>query len=154
ALLAQERQMRLQIVIAGGLPLALSGKRADRFLAGVQEISHEALVLHLLVTRGCLDLLVVGLREPRILERQVGVTQERLPRARRPVSGADLVDLEQDRNKAEQRHGRLRHLRQRPVSLPPEARLRHRHSYSAATMFTGSRMPASSISALCEYWAM
>src|SRR5881394_1029404 len=153
-LLAQERQMRPQVVIAGSQPLALSGERADRFLAGVEEVRDKALVLDLLVAAGGLDLLIVRLREFRILERQIGVAQKRLPRAGGPVVGADLVDLEQNRNKAEQRHGRLRHLRQRPVSLPPEARLRHRHPYSAATMFTGSRTPISSISALCEYWSM
>src|SRR6185437_15122065 len=121
---------------------------------GVEEVGDETLVLNLLVAAGGLDLLVVRLSEFRILERQVGVPQKRLPRAGGAVVGADFVDLEQDRNKAEQRHGRLRHLRQRPVPLPPEARLRHRHPYSAATMFTGSRTPISSISALCEYSAI
>src|SRR5882757_7936341 len=151
-LLAQERQMRLQIVIAGSLPFALVGEGAQRLLAGIQEIRDEALILHALVTACDLDAVVVGLREFRILEREISIAQERSPRAGGTVVGTDFVDLEQDRNKAEQRHGRLRHLRQRPVFLPPEgARLRHRY-HSAATMLTGSRMPASSISALCEYW--
>src|SRR6476469_3513821 len=153
-LLTQERQMRLQVVVAGGQPLALSGERAECFLAGVEEVGDKTLVLDLLVAAGSLDLLVVRLCEFRILERQIGVAQKRLPRAGGAIVGADLVDLDQDRNKAEQRHGRLRHLRQRPVSLPPEARLRHGHPYSAATMLTGSRTPMSSISALCEYWSM
>src|SRR4029453_8025197 len=80
-LLAQERQMRLKVVVAGSQPLALSGRRADPFPAGVEEVGDEALVLNLLVAAGGLDLLVVRLSEFRILERQVGVAQKRLPRA-------------------------------------------------------------------------
>src|ERR1700709_1274377 len=152
-LLAQERQMRFQIVIAGGLPFALVGEGIDRLLAGVEKIRDEALILRALVEGAGLDGLVVGIRKLRVLERQVGIAQERRARAGGAVVGANLVDLEQDRNKAEQRHGRLRHLRQRPVFLPPKARLRHHH-YSAATMLTGSRTPMSSISALCEYWSI
>src|SRR5688572_23173020 len=102
-LLAQERQMRLQVVVAGSQPLALSGERADRFLAGVEEVRDEALILDLLVAAAGLDRVVVGLREFRVLERQIRIAQKRLPRAGCPVVGADLVDLEQDRNKAEQR---------------------------------------------------
>src|SRR5205814_5419009 len=98
-----------------------------------------------------LDGLVVGLREFRVLERQIRVAEERLPRACGAVVVPDFVDLEQDRDKAKQRHGRLRHLRERPVFLPEGGRLRHLSPYSAATMLTGSRTPASSISALCEY---
>src|SRR5882757_788271 len=152
-LLAQERQMRLQVVVAGGLPFALVGEGGDRLLAGVEEVRDEALILRAFVTVGRLDGIVVGIGEFRILERQIGVAQKRRPRAGGAVVVPDLVDLEQDRNKAEQRHGRLRHLRQRPVSLPPEARLRHYH-HSAATILTGSSMPASSMSALCEYWSI
>src|SRR3954454_16058150 len=48
-LLAQERQMRLQVVIAGRLPFALSGECADRFLAGVEKVGDKTLVLNLLV---------------------------------------------------------------------------------------------------------
>src|SRR5258707_14782116 len=94
-----------------------------------------------------LDRIVIWRRKLRILERQIGIAQKRLPRTDRAIVEADFVDLEQDRRKAEQRHGRLRHLRQRPVFLPPEnARLRHRY-HSAATMLTGSSTPISSISA-------
>src|SRR5437763_8200257 len=104
-LLAQERQMRPQVVIAGSQPLALSGERADRFLAGVEEIRDKALVLDLLVAAGGLDLFVVRLREFRILERQIGVAQKRLPRAGGAVVGADLVDLDKDCKTAEPGHG-------------------------------------------------
>ena len=153
-LLAQERQMRLQVVVAGRDPLAPVGEGGGRLLAGIEEIRNEALILNLLVAAAGLDRIVVGSGEFWIPERQIGVTEKRLPRADRAVVGADFVDLKQDRNKAEQRHGRLRHLRQRPVSLPPEsARLRHRH-HSAATICAGSRMPASSMSALREYSSM
>ena len=55
----------------------------------------------------------------RILEGEIGIAKKRLSRAGSARVRAKFVDLEQDRNKAEQRHGRLRHLRQRPVSLPP-----------------------------------
>src|ERR1700738_1558871 len=151
---AQDRQMRLQVIVAGSLPLALAGKGGDRFLAGVEQIRDETLVLNLLLAVAGLDPIVIRLREFGILEREVSIAQKRLPRAGRAIVGTDFVDLEQDRNKAEQRHGRLRHLRQRPEFLPPEsARLRHQH-HSAATICAGSRMPASSISALCEYSSM
>src|SRR6185312_16284539 len=86
-LLAQERQMRLQIVVAGGLPFALVGEGRDRLLAGIEEIRHEAFVLHPLVAVAGLDRLVVGLRESRVLERQIGIAQKRLPRARGAVVG-------------------------------------------------------------------
>src|SRR5689334_24467435 len=101
-LLAQERQMRLQIVIAGGLPFALVGEGGDGFLAGIEEIRHEAFVLHPLLAAAGLDRFVVSLRELWILEREVGVAEIRLPCAGVAVVGADFVDLEQDRNKAEQ----------------------------------------------------
>src|SRR5882762_626784 len=48
-LLAEERQMRLQIVIARGLPFALVGEGSNRLLAGVEKIRDEALILHALV---------------------------------------------------------------------------------------------------------
>src|SRR4029078_8457007 len=57
-LLAQERQMRLQVVIAGRLPFALVGEGRDRLLAGVEEIRDEALVLHPLLAAGALVCLV------------------------------------------------------------------------------------------------
>src|SRR4029077_18267520 len=139
---------------ARGLPFALVGERRNGFLAGIEEVGDKAFVLHLLVAAAGLDRIVVGLGEFRILERQIGVAEKHLPGAGRAIAGADFIDLEQDRDKAEQRHGRLRHLRQRPVFLPPEdARLRHR-SHSAATICAGSRMPASSTSALREYSSM
>ena len=53
--------MRLQIVVAGSLPLALPGKRVDRFLAGIQQIGDKTLVLNLLVATGRLDPFVIGL---------------------------------------------------------------------------------------------
>src|ERR1700733_3729810 len=153
-LLAQERQMRLQIVIARRQPFLPAGECTDRFLAGIQEIGDKTLVLNLCVAATGLDRLVIGGREFRILERQIGVTKKYLSGADRPIAGADFVDLKQDRNTAKQRSPRLRHLRQRAVSLPPgNARLRHL-SHSAATMCAGSRMPASSISALREYSSM
>src|SRR4051794_19163117 len=130
-LLAEERQMRLQIVIAGGLPFALVGEGSDSLLAGIEEVRDEALILRALLERTGLDGVVVGIGKLRILEREIGVAQKRRPRAGVARVGADLVDLEQDRNKAEQRYARLRHLRQRSVSLPPEARLRHRSHLSA-----------------------
>src|SRR3984885_7130446 len=58
-LLAQKRQMRLQIVIAGGQPLAPVGKGGGRFLAGIEEIGDEALVLNLLVAGASPDRIVV-----------------------------------------------------------------------------------------------
>src|SRR5260221_11295792 len=73
--------MQLQIVIAGGLPFALVGEGGNRLLAGIEEVRNEALILHALVAAGGLDLVVVGLRIFRILERQIGIAQERLPRA-------------------------------------------------------------------------
>src|SRR5882724_13204476 len=150
-LLAQKRQMRLQVVIAGRQPLAPVGECGVDLLAGIKEVGNKTLVLDPRVAVTRLDRVVVGSREFRILERQIDIAQKRQPRAGGAIAGADFVDLEQDRNKAEQRHGRLRHLRQRSVPLPPEAWLQHRHPYSAATMLTGSRTPTSSISALCEY---
>src|SRR6266851_4930437 len=146
ALLAKKRQMRLQVIVAGGLPLALVSECGNRLLAGIEKVRNKTLILNPLVAVARLDLVVVRLREFRVFERQIGIAQKRLPRAGGTVVGTDLVDLEQDRNKAEQRHGRLRHLRQRPVFLPPDARLRHQH-HSAATMCAGSRIPASSTSA-------
>src|SRR4030088_854506 len=153
-LLAQERQMRLQIVVAGSQPLPLVGECRGRFLASIEEIGDKALILNLLVAATSLDRIVVRLREFRILERQIGVAEKSLPCAGGAIVRADFVDLEQDRHKAEQRHGRLRHLRQRPVFLPPEnARLRHRY-HSAAIICAGSRTPTSSTSALREYRSM
>src|ERR1700712_5149362 len=90
-LLAQERQMRLQIVIAGGLPFALVGEGVDGLLAGVQEVRDEALILRALVERACLDDVVVGVGKLRILERQIGVAEECRPRAGVARVGADLV---------------------------------------------------------------
>src|SRR6202167_1915702 len=133
-LLAQERQMRLQIIVAGSQPFGPAGERGDGFPAGGKKSRTEALVLNPLLAAARLDRVVVGLREFRIFERQIGVTEKRLPRAGRPIIGADFIDLKQDRHKAEQGYGRLRHLRQRPVFVPPQdARLRHGH-YSAATI--------------------
>src|SRR4051794_14981773 len=132
-LLAQERQMRLQVVVARGLPLALVSEGGNGLLAGIEEIRDKALVLNFFLAAAGLDRIVVGRRELWILERQVGIAQEHRLRAGRAVVRTNLVDLEQDRDKAEQRHGRLRHLRQRPVFLPPEACLRHRfHHLNAA----------------------
>src|SRR5882757_9464816 len=150
-LLAQERQMRLQVIVAGSHPLPLVGEGGRRLLTGIEEVGDKTLVLDLLVAAARLDRIVIRAREFRIPECQVSIGQKRLPRADGAVAGADFVDLEQDRNKAEQRHGRLRQLRQRPVFLPPEdARLRHQ-VHSAATICAGSRMPASSTSAFREY---
>src|SRR4051812_12902890 len=70
-LLAQERQMQLQIVVAGGLPFALVGEGGNRLLAGIEEVRDEAFILHALVAAGGLDLLVVRLRIFRILESQI-----------------------------------------------------------------------------------
>src|SRR5260370_42382247 len=58
-LLAQERQMRLQVVIAGGLPLAFVVKCRNRFLASIEEIGDEVLILNLRVTTARLDRIVV-----------------------------------------------------------------------------------------------
>src|SRR6202163_1926535 len=60
-LFAQERQMRLQVIVAGSLPLALAGKGGDRFLAGVEQIRDETLVLNLLLAVAGLDLIVIRL---------------------------------------------------------------------------------------------
>src|SRR5689334_13277979 len=68
-LLAQERQMRLQVVVAGSLPFTLVGESSDGLLAGVEEIRDEAFILHPLIAARCLDGLVVRLREFRVLER-------------------------------------------------------------------------------------
>src|SRR4051812_13848575 len=119
--------MRLQIVIAGGLPFALVGEGGNGLLAGVEKVRDEALILRALVEGARLDGVVVGQRKLRVLEGEIGIAQKRRARAGVARVGADLVDLEQDRNKAQQRYARLRHLRQRSVSLPPEARLRHHH---------------------------
>src|SRR5882724_13689352 len=153
-LLAEKRQMRLEVVIARRQPFAPVSERGGSFLTGIEEVGNKILVLDPRVVAAGLDRIVIGSREFWILESQIDVAQKRLPRADGAIAGADLVDLEQDRHEAEQRHARLRHLRQRPVSLPPEnARLRHR-PHSAATICAGSRMPASSISALREYSSM
>src|ERR1700726_1244148 len=58
-LLAQERQMRLQIVIAGSQPFAPVGERGGRFLAGIEEIGDKALILNLLVAAAGLDRIIV-----------------------------------------------------------------------------------------------
>src|SRR3954471_7058804 len=60
-LLAEERQMRLQIVVAGCLPFALVGEGGNGLLAGVKKIRDEALILDPLVTAHRLDGVVVGL---------------------------------------------------------------------------------------------
>src|SRR3954462_13195632 len=54
-LLAEERQMRLQIVIAGGQPFALVGEGGNRLLAGVEEVGDKTLILDLLVAARRLD---------------------------------------------------------------------------------------------------
>src|SRR5580698_2291655 len=138
--LAKKRQMRLQVVVAGGKPLAAVGKGGPRFLAGIEKIRDKALVLSAEIAATRLDRIVIGRGKFRIFERQIGVAQISLPRAGCATAGAKLVDLEQDRYKAEQRHASLRHLRQRPVFLPEWCGLRHQ-SYSAATICAGSRMP-------------
>src|ERR1700753_228345 len=149
--LAQERQVRLQVVGEGCRPLSPAGKGGGGFLAGIEEIGDEALILDPLVAIAGLDRVIVRRREFRICEREVRIAQKCLPRTCRPIVGTDFVDLKQNRNKAEQRNGRLRHLRQRPVFVPPQqARLRHQ-DHSAATICAGSRMPASSMSALRVY---
>src|SRR6202171_6544307 len=75
-LLAQERQVRLQVVIAGGLPFAFVGKCRHRLFAGVQEVRDEAFILNLRVAAGGLDDPVVRRRESGILERQIGIAQK------------------------------------------------------------------------------
>src|SRR5882757_10981381 len=62
-LLAQERQMRLQIIVAGSLPLALVSESGERFLAGIEEVRDKTLILNLLVAAAGLDRIVVGSRE-------------------------------------------------------------------------------------------
>src|SRR5712671_6773387 len=69
-LLAEEREVRLQVVIAGRLPLALVGKRPEGFLAGIEEIRHKTFVLRLLLAAALLDDVIIRRRELRILERQ------------------------------------------------------------------------------------
>src|SRR5882757_2348242 len=58
-LLAQERQMRLQIVVAGSHPFPPVGECGGRFLAAVEEIGDKILVLDLLVAVARLDLIVI-----------------------------------------------------------------------------------------------
>src|SRR5579863_3627293 len=53
--LAEKRQMRLQVVVAGGEPLALVSKGAERFLARIEKIRDEALILNKDVVAACLD---------------------------------------------------------------------------------------------------
>src|SRR6201746_1399235 len=48
-LLAQERQMRFQVVIARRLPLALVGEGSEGFFTGIKEIRHKTFVLRLLI---------------------------------------------------------------------------------------------------------
>src|SRR5665213_3628656 len=67
ALLAQERQMRFQVIIAGGLPFGLAGERGHGFLAGIQEIRDETLILNLLVAAAGPDRFVIRRGEFRIL---------------------------------------------------------------------------------------
>src|SRR5712671_6950945 len=62
-LLAQEWQMRLQVVIAGSHPFAPVGECGGRFLAGIEEVRHEALILNLLVTAAGPDRIIVRSRE-------------------------------------------------------------------------------------------
>src|SRR6202171_6755830 len=58
-LLAQERQMRLQVVIAGSQPFAPVGECGCRFLAGIEEIGDKTLIFDLLVAATRLDFRVV-----------------------------------------------------------------------------------------------
>src|ERR1700716_1713229 len=60
-LLAQERQMRLQIVIAGSHPLPPVGECRGRFLASIKEIGNKTLILNLLVAAACFDRIIVRL---------------------------------------------------------------------------------------------
>src|SRR5579863_2566404 len=132
-------------ILGAGLRYDQGGK--PRRKGSIRELT---LVLNLFVAACRLDRIVIRRREFGVPERQICIAQKRLPRARRARIRPDFVDLEQDRHKTEQRHRRLRHLRQRPVFLPPQdARLRHQ-GYSAATKWSGSSIPTSSISALCE----
>src|SRR5471032_2537755 len=72
-LLAQERQMRFQVVLARRLPFALVGEGGDGLLAGIKEIRDEAFVLHLLVPAALLDDVIIRRGKLRILERQIGI---------------------------------------------------------------------------------
>src|SRR5260370_42373087 len=84
-LLAQERQMRLQVVIAGSQPFAPVGECGGRFLAGIEEIGDKTLLLNLLIAAADPDSVVVRPREFRISERPISIAQKRLPRAGRPI---------------------------------------------------------------------
>src|SRR5260370_29535026 len=84
-LLAQKRQMRLQVVIAGSQPFAPVGERGGGFLAGIEEIGDKTLILDLLVAAARLDRVVVRRREFRISERQIRIAPKRLPCAGRPI---------------------------------------------------------------------
>src|ERR1700728_358616 len=69
--LAEKRQMRLQVVIAGSKPFTPVAKGAEGFFTGVKKVGHEALVLDLLVAAALLDRIVIGRGEFRISERQI-----------------------------------------------------------------------------------
>src|SRR4051812_32625548 len=57
--LAQERQMRLEVVCTRGAPFGVARESGDRFLAGIEEIRHEALVLNPLIAAADLDRIVI-----------------------------------------------------------------------------------------------
>src|ERR1700743_318665 len=68
-LLAEERQMRPQIIIAGGPPFGPAGKCRHRFLTGIQEVRNKSLVLHLFLAAAGFDRSVIRHREFWIPER-------------------------------------------------------------------------------------
>src|ERR1700761_3228412 len=69
ALLAKKRQMRFQVVVTRGQPLAMVGEGVERLLAGIEKIRNEALILRQDIAIADFDCLVIGRREFRILER-------------------------------------------------------------------------------------
>src|SRR5258708_11176600 len=62
-LFAQERQMRLQIVGAGGQPLTPVVERGSCFLAGIEKIDRKSVVLNLHIPPAALDRIASRLRE-------------------------------------------------------------------------------------------
>src|SRR5882724_11511288 len=58
--LAEKRQMRLQLVVAGGKPFAPIGKSGPRLFAGIKEVRDEALVLGAEIAAAGLDRIVIG----------------------------------------------------------------------------------------------
>src|SRR5262249_42711574 len=139
---------------------ALVADRAVQRMVDQQELHHAfARLLHHRRTRGDLRRLALG--APSAIAHAPGAACDGLratlhfDEAHAAVAGdGQPLMVAEARNLGA---GRLARLQQRVLRghidlFAVDDELGH-SSYSAATMFSGSRMPASSMSALCEYWS-